>query len=176
MTLAEVFSIFVMPPILLGSFLATLLLWQHARRESRGNTITVLMMEYRRPEMLDAIMTLHNLKKRSCKEDEHIKCLYEKIKKRQDLEIENSSADKRGALINQSLHNKRRLVTQFYSSLHACVKNKIVRKKDAFSYWPSGTIKGIWDIIEPIGYDPDKEIDILYKRALKYERRIQRRL
>ena len=132
-----------------------------------------LLHDYKSADMLAAIERLYAFerecneicKKTKCKTNEErnkiFKEKYEGIKKQ---ELKTISADK----IKKSLHYQRRLVSHFYCHMYNSIYLKLIPEKPIFTFWTTGTLKIIPDILEKIGKDPDKHLTDLYNMAKNF--------
>lgn len=144
---------------------------QNARKAREQKIVYDLMFEYRTVHMLAALRSLHEFHEEYTKKGKHIKAIYDKFKREDEEQYKKLPANEKTIFLVNTLHNQRRLVSQFYAIMKTTLDLKLVPEEYIFRFWDSHTLKRILEIIDSIGHDKDKGLMSIYNQAVKYEKR-----
>jgi hypothetical protein len=142
--------------------------FRHNKNLARLQVMEHLMMEYRSPEMLAALTSLHRLRDLCDRTGLDIQAEYNRIFTEDQRKLE-ARGDSREAIeySTGTLHNQRRLVSHFYNRMNWLIDHNAVPASLVFSYWNSGDLDRLFNrILIPIKRDPVEWLASLYKKSL----------
>ena len=135
------------------------LAFRHNRHVLHVQIMDGLMKEYRSPEILSALNHLYRFQKECLRNKIDIKIAYDrKYKIDQDTISEMDPKDS-GNFEAASLHNHRRIVSQFYIRMYWLIKHGAVPSHLVFSYWNDTDLDIlVRKILVPIEKDPSETL------------------
>lgn len=155
----------------IASVILSVFTWKKSKKSLSHQIIHNLLMEYRTVHMLAAIQRLYDLKDFCTEKHKYIKSMYEIEVREEKAEYEELKGNDRINYLATSINHQRRLVSHFYYLLKHAIESKMVYEKDVFTFWKSGDLSIIPEILIPIGLDDDKELMDLYNRAIDFEKK-----
>jgi hypothetical protein len=153
----------------IASVFFAFLTWKMSKNTVSNDVFKTLVQNYEKPEMLLAVHRLYSLRDWCKEHNESIAKVYLRIKQRDFGHLNPLLSTPRDMNVEDTLHNQRRMVSNFYYYLSTSIRHRIIPRKIAYEYWDYRTLDMIRDILLPIGVDDPVYLKWLYNDAKNYD-------